>query len=94
MVAGKTEMALVPCNVCGTLNSDQAEICLSCEFPVKGRRRPVLFQWVALVLALCFALPLVFMVINWFQRQPQQPQPQPVYNSWLDIQGDGDRMRV
>ena len=57
-------MALVPCNVCGTLNSDGAEICLSCEYPIKGSRRPQLFKWAALLLFVLFMTPLINIVIN------------------------------
>jgi hypothetical protein len=48
-------MALVPCKVCGTLNSEHAEICLSCEFPTKGRSKKQVWQWVALAMALLIA---------------------------------------
>lgn len=69
-------MALEPCNVCGILNSDEAEICLSCGFPTKGRKRPAIFQWAALILALTFALPMIIAFINLIKPQ-QQPQPGP-----------------
>jgi uncharacterized paraquat-inducible protein A len=48
-------MALVPCKVCGTLNSEHAEICLSCEFPTKGRSKKQVWQWFALAMALLIA---------------------------------------
>ncbi len=38
-------MALVPCKECGTLNSSEAEICLSCEYPIKGRSKTNLVKW-------------------------------------------------
>jgi hypothetical protein len=70
-------MALVPCNVCGTLNSDEAEICLSCEYPIKGRRRPVIFQWAALLLLIPFVITGFSFAFNWL-RQQQQPPASPV----------------
>lgn len=57
-------MALVPCNVCGTLNSENTEICLSCEYPIKGRRRPAIFQWVAIGLFALFTIPLINAALN------------------------------
>lgn len=69
-------MALVPCNVCGTLNSDEAEICLSCEYPIKGRRRPVIFQWAAVLLLVLFGMTGLSFAFNWLrQRQPQPSSP-------------------
>ncbi len=67
-------MALVPCKVCGTLNSDEAEICLSCEFPVQGRKRPAIYQWAALGLFALFVAPLLAIALNWLsQRQQASP---------------------
>ena len=71
-------MALEPCNVCGTLNSDEAEICLSCGYPTKGRKRPAIFQWAAIVLAFAFALPMILGLINLIKPQPK---PQPNHNT-------------
>ncbi|WP_299410344.1 hypothetical protein [Acaryochloris sp. IP29b_bin.148] len=71
-------MALEPCRVCGTLNSSEAEICLSCEFPTKGRRRPAIFQWAAVGLFALFTIPLVMTLMNRIQSQPRQPSPQSV----------------
>ncbi|MEO0373353.1 MAG: hypothetical protein AAF329_01760 [Cyanobacteria bacterium P01_A01_bin.17] len=68
-------MTLVPCNVCGTLNSEDTEICLSCEFPVKGRRRPVIFQWAALLLLLPFVITGLSLAFNWLR--PQRPPSSP-----------------
>jgi uncharacterized paraquat-inducible protein A len=69
-------MALVPCKECGTLNSEHAEICLSCEFPIKGRSQKYVWRWVALGLALMFGLPFAFYAINLVKTQIQ-PQPLP-----------------
>lgn len=67
-------MTLVPCKVCGTLNSSEAEICLSCEYPITGRRRPAIFQWAAIALALTLTIPLLMGVMQLI-RQQLQPQP-------------------
>lgn len=74
-------MALVPCNVCGTLNSDEAEICLSCEYPIKGRRRPVIFQWAALLLLIPFVITGFSFAFNWFREQqpPSSPTDKTAY---------------
>ncbi len=69
-------MALEPCRVCGVLNSTDAEICLSCEFPTKGRRRPAIFQWAAIGLFVLFTIPLVMTVMNQFKSKPQSRPPQ------------------
>lgn len=69
-------MTLVPCNVCGTLNSDGAEICLSCEYPIKGKRRPELFKWAAVVLFVLFMAPLINVVLN-NMRTNTQPKRSP-----------------
>lgn len=70
-------MALIPCNVCGTLNSEDAEICLSCEYPIKGRRRPAIFQWAAIVLFILFTAPLVHIALNFLKSKPTPRPPQP-----------------
>lgn len=69
-------MALIPCRECGTLNSDQAEICLSCEYPIKGRTRTHGFKWLAIVLAAAFTLPLILLALDTF-RQPTTPPSLP-----------------
>ncbi|WP_404789299.1 hypothetical protein [Altericista sp. CCNU0014] len=70
-------MALVPCKECGTLNSENAEICLSCEFPIKGRSQKQLWRWVALGLALVFGLPFAVYSIDLLkaQLQPEASRP-------------------
>ncbi|MDJ0733039.1 MAG: hypothetical protein QNJ47_02970 [Nostocaceae cyanobacterium] len=67
-------MALEPCKVCGTLNSSEEEICLSCGYPTKGRKRPMIFQLAAIILVLTFAIPLIMTLINLIQTQ-SKPQP-------------------
>ncbi|MEL6438927.1 MAG: hypothetical protein AAFQ80_06710 [Cyanobacteria bacterium J06621_8] len=70
-------MSLVPCKVCGTLNADSTEICLSCGYPTQGHKRPVIFRWVAIALVICFTLPLASGLINWIllQIKPESPIP-------------------
>jgi uncharacterized paraquat-inducible protein A len=71
----KQPMALVPCRECGTLNSDQSEICLSCEYPIKGRAKTNGFKWLAILLAAMFGLPLGMMALETLrQREPAPPQ--------------------
>ena len=68
-------MSLKPCNVCGTLNPEGTEICLSCEYPTKGNKRPTIFRWVAIALVVCFSLPFLAGVIDWmlWQLRPEPP---------------------
>ena len=80
-------MALEPCNVCGTLNSDEVEICLSCGFPTKGRKRPAIFSIAALILALTFALPMIIAFINLIKPQ-QEPQAPSKTTQSLRVIGD------
>lgn len=67
-------MALVPCNFCGALNSEHAEICLSCEYPIRGKRRPAIFQWAAIVLIVLFSAPLINLGLDYLRSKakPQQ----------------------
>lgn len=67
-------MSLEPCKVCGVLNSSEEEICLSCGFPTKGRKRPVIFQLAAIVLVLVFLIPLIATLIDLIKPE-QEPQP-------------------
>ncbi len=67
-------MSLEPCKVCGVLNSSEEEICLSCGFPTKGRKRPVIFQLAAIILVLAFLIPLITTLISLIKpQQKQQP---------------------
>ena len=72
-------MSLEPCKVCGTLNPESAEECLSCGHPPQGSKRPLIFRWVAIALVICFTIPFWSGIINWvlFQLQPDPPPPQP-----------------
>ncbi len=65
-------MSLEPCKVCGVLNSSEEEICLSCGFPTKGRKRPVIFQIAAVILLLAFLIPLISTLFNLIQPQQKQ----------------------
>ncbi len=62
-------MALVPCKECGTLNSSEAEICLSCEYPVKGRPKTNWVKWFAGLLALMLVIPLAQYTIQTVSTQ-------------------------
>ena len=64
-------MSLEPCKVCGALNSSEEEICLSCGFPTKGRKRPVVFQIAAILLVLVFIIPLITTLINLIKPQQE-----------------------
>ena len=68
-------MALVPCKVCGSLNSDQAELCLSCGYPPEGKKRPAIFQWAAYLVLAIFIVPLVLGLLNRMKPQRQQLTP-------------------
>ena len=78
-------MAMVPCNVCGTLNSEHAEICLSCEYPIKGRRRPAIFQWAAIGLFVLFTIPLFNVALSFIQRQNPKKKSVPDVSAQLMI---------
>ncbi len=62
-------MALIPCNVCGTLNSEEAEICLSCEYPIRGRRRSPLFMWAAILMFATLTVPLLAFLLTLWKPQ-------------------------
>ncbi|MGB3654730.1 MAG: hypothetical protein WBA41_26480 [Rivularia sp. (in: cyanobacteria)] len=68
-------MSLEPCKVCGVLNSSEEEICLSCGYPTKGRKRPVVFQIAAIILVLVFLVPLVATLINLIKPSQEQRSP-------------------
>ncbi len=70
-------MALVPCKECGTLNSSEVEICLSCEYPTKGRPKTNWFKWLALLLALILVIPLAHYTIQTVSTQTNEPSSPP-----------------
>ncbi|MBE9212330.1 hypothetical protein IQ247_06345 [Plectonema cf. radiosum LEGE 06105] len=67
-------MSLEPCKVCGVLNSSEEEICLSCGYPTKGRKRPIIFKITAIIVVLALLLPLIITLFNLIKPQ-QKPQP-------------------
>ena len=72
-------MALKPCKVCGTLNAEGVDTCLSCGHDPQGSKRPVILRYVAIALVACFALPFLSGLINWvfLQLQPERSTPEP-----------------
>lgn len=70
---GFESMALVPCKECGTLNSENAEICLSCEFPIKGRSQKQLWRWVAFGLALMLGAPVALYALDLIKARQSTP---------------------
>lgn len=68
-------MALEPCNVCGTLNSSDAEICLSCGYPTKGRKRSAVYQWVAIALLMGMVSLIVVGIVDAINTPPKAPNP-------------------
>ena len=68
-------MSLEPCKVCGTLNSSEEEICLSCGYPTKGRKRPIVFQIAAIILVLAFLVPLIATLINLIKPSQEERSP-------------------
>ncbi len=68
-------MALVPCKECGTLNSSEVEICLSCEYPVLGRPKTNWLKGLALILALILVIPLALYTIQTVSTQTNESSP-------------------
>ena len=70
-------MALKPCKVCGTLNAEGVDTCLSCGHDPQGSKRPAVFRYVAIALVICFVLPFLSGLINWvlLQLKPESPLP-------------------
>lgn len=77
-------MSLEPCKVCGVLNSSEEEICLSCGFPTKGRKRPVVFQIAAIILVLAFLIPLITTLISLIKPQENQEPSNTTQTSKID----------
>ena len=71
-------LMLKPCKVCGTLNAEGVETCLSCGYDPEGSKRSPIFRYAAIALVICFTLPLMSGLINWvlLQLQPESPTPQ------------------
>lgn len=70
-------MALEPCNVCGTLNSSDADICLSCGYPTKGQKRSVVYQWVAIALLIAIFSMVISGIID-AVNAPSNDPPSPL----------------
>ncbi|MCC0176723.1 hypothetical protein I4641_07000 [Waterburya agarophytonicola K14] len=70
-------MALKPCKVCGTLNAEGVDTCLSCGYDPQGSKRPAIFRYIAIALVICFVLPFLSGLINWvlLQIKPKSPTP-------------------
>ncbi len=69
-------MALEPCKVCGTLNSREVEICLSCGYPTKGRPQTLIFRWIAIGLVMLLTVPVVIGLIDRIRGRFRPPQNQ------------------
>lgn len=70
-------MALEPCNVCGTLNSSNADICLSCGYPTKGQKRSSVYQWVAIALLIAMVSMIISGIIDAVNGPSNRP-PRPL----------------
>jgi uncharacterized paraquat-inducible protein A len=69
-------MPLVRCKECRTLNSDQVEICISCEYPIKGRSSTNWWKRLAILLAVLIGLPVALMALQTIQPNPPGSSPQ------------------
>ena len=78
-------MALEPCKVCGSLNSDQAEICLSCGYPTQGRKRSMIFQVATIIIVLAFVAPVLLTAISWIKLELKPSSPPQQEKISLDI---------
>ncbi len=78
-------MALKPCKVCGTLNAEGVDTCLSCGHDPEASKRPAIFRYVAIAVAVSLTMPIVLGLFNWilWQLKPKSPQPQPSRVSWV-----------
>ena len=78
-------MALKPCKVCGTLNAEGVDTCLSCGHDPESSKRPAIFRYVAIALVVCLSISLVSGLVNWilWQLEPKTPQPNPSQVSLL-----------
>lgn len=85
-------MALKPCKVCGALNAEGVDTCLSCGHDPETSKRPAIFRYVAIAVAVCLAMPIVLGLFNWilWQLKPKSPQPQPTRVSQLSNYGVQD----
>lgn len=72
-------MALKPCKVCGTLNAEGVDTCLSCGHDPEASKRPAIFRYAAIAVAFAMAMPIVLGLFNWvlWQLKPKTPEPNP-----------------
>ena len=72
-------MALKPCKVCGTLNAEGVDTCLSCGNDPERSKRPAIFRYAAIAVAVSLTMPLVLGLFDWilWQLKPKSPQPNP-----------------
>ena len=72
-------MALKPCKVCGTLNAEGVDSCLSCGYDPEKSKRPAIFRYVAIAVVVCLTIPFISGLYNWilWQLKPKNTQPQP-----------------
>ena len=77
-------MALKPCRVCGTLNAEGVDTCLSCGHDPEGNKRPAIFRYAAIAVVACLAIPLFVSLMNLVlqQTRPKTPQPNPTQVSF------------
>ena len=70
-------MVLKPCKVCGTLNAEGVETCLSCGHDPERSKRPAIFRYFAIALIICLALPVLSGLMHWIllQIKPESPPP-------------------
>lgn len=69
-------MPLVRCKECRTLNSDQVEICISCEYPIKGRSSTNWLKRLAILLAILIGFPIALAVVESLRSSPSNTSPQ------------------
>ena len=77
-------MALKPCRVCGTLNAEGVDTCLSCGHDPEGNKRPAIFRYAAIAVVACLAIPLITSLINLVLEQTKPKTPQPTQVSFFD----------
>lgn len=72
-------MALKPCKVCGTLNAEGVDTCLSCGHDPEVKKRPAIFRYAAIAVVVCLAIPLISGLLNSILRQlkPETPKNSP-----------------
>jgi RNA polymerase subunit RPABC4/transcription elongation factor Spt4 len=72
----RSAIALIHCKECGTLNSDQSEICLSCEYPVRGQEGTNWWKRLAIILAILIGLPVGLIALDMLRHIQPASQTQ------------------